>query len=398
MQARMIFILVTLTLDMIGIGIIIPSLPDVMKKFIADPVLATQSFGYFISLYALMQFLASPLLGALSDWKGRRPILLISLLMAGIDYLIMSFAPNIEILFIGRILAGLTGANFTVAMAYISDVSQDSNRAKNFGLAGAAFGLGFIIGPALGGWIGHFDPHYPFLVAAAMNIINFLFGLFVLPESLPKEKRRVFTKSQINPFNSLKKILTSQNLFLFFVIHFTAQLSGQTHPAIWSIYTQNKFHWNPSQIGFSLAIVGFMSAFVQGFLTPKIINKWGEGMTLKWGLLGYAIGFLFYGLITEGWMIYIVLILTAVFWTTGPALQSLVSKQVPPEQQGELQGSLFSLTSLASIMCPIITTQLFAYFNNPNPIAIAPGAPYFFAFMIAFIGFIVSFMNPKVIK
>jgi DHA1 family tetracycline resistance protein-like MFS transporter len=241
MKARMLFILITLTLDMIGIGIIIPSLPDIMKKFISDPVLATQSYGYFISLYAIMQFLASPLLGAISDWKGRRPVLLLSLLMAGVDYLIMSFAPNIEILFLGRILSGLTGANFTVAMAYISDVSDDSNRAKNFGLSGAAFGLGFIIGPAIGGWLGGVDPHYPFMVAAGMNILNFLFGLFILPESLPTEKRRVFSKSQINPFNSLKKMFNARNLLAFFIVHFTSQLSGQTHPSIWSIYTQNRY-------------------------------------------------------------------------------------------------------------------------------------------------------------
>lgn len=395
MKARMLFILITLTLDMIGIGIIIPSLPDIMKKFISDPVLATQSYGYFISLYAIMQFLASPLLGAISDWKGRRPVLLLSLLMAGVDYLIMSFAPNIEILFLGRILSGLTGANFTVAMAYISDVSDDSNRAKNFGLSGAAFGLGFIIGPAIGGWLGGVDPHYPFMVAAGMNILNFLFGLFILPESLPAEKRRVFSKSQINPFNSLKKMFNARNLLAFFIVHFTSQLSGQTHPSIWSIYTQNRFQWTPSQIGTSLAIVCLMSAFVQGALTPKIISKWGEANTLKWGLLGYAIAFLLFGLADQGWMMYAILIASSIFWTSGPALQSIISKQVPSDQQGELQGSLFSLTSFASILCPIITTQLFAYFNNPNPLGHFPGAPYYFAFAVAMVGFVIIFRNQK---
>jgi DHA1 family tetracycline resistance protein-like MFS transporter len=389
MQARMIFILITLTLDMIGIGIIIPSLPDILKKFITDPILATQSYGYFISLYAIMQFLASPLLGAISDWKGRRPVLLVSLFMAGIDYLVMAFAPTIQFLFLGRIFAGLTGANFTVAMAYIADVSDDSNRAKNFGLSGAAFGLGFIIGPAIGGWLGNMDPHYPFLVAAGMNILNFLFGFFILPESLPSEKRRKFTSSQINPFKSLSKMLSNKNLLAFFVVHFTFQLSGQTHPSIWSIYTQSKFNWNPSQIGASLAAVGFMSALTQGFLTPKVIGKFGEIKTLKVGLLGYSIGLLLFGLITQGWMVYGVLLFSSVFWTAGPALQSLISKQVPSQEQGELQGSLFSITSLASIMCPIVTTQLFAYFNNDNPIGHFSGAPYFFAFVVALIGFII---------
>jgi DHA1 family tetracycline resistance protein-like MFS transporter len=280
-------------------------------------------------------------------------------------------------------------------MAYISDVSDDSNRAKNFGLSGAAFGLGFIIGPAIGGWLGGVDPHYPFMVAAGMNILNFLFGLFILPESLPTEKRRVFSKSQINPFNSLKKMFNTRHLLAFFVVHFTSQLSGQTHPSIWSIYTQNRFQWTPSQIGTSLAIVGLMSAFVQGALTPKIIGKWGEANTLKWGLLGYALAFLFFGLADQGWMMYAILVASSIFWTTGPALQSIISKQVPSDQQGELQGSLFSLTSFASILCPIITTQLFAYFNNPNPLGHVPGAPYFFAFIVAMVGFLIIFKNKK---
>lgn len=388
MQARMLFILITLSLDMIGIGIIIPSLPDILKKFIADPELATQSFGYFISIYAIMQFLASPLLGAISDWKGRRPVLLVSLFMAGIDYLVMAFAPNLTILFAGRVLAGLTGANFTVAMAYISDVSNDENRAKNFGLSGAAFGLGFIIGPAIGGWLGGIDPHYPFLVAAVMNLLNFAFGLFILPESLPKEKRRVFTKNQINPFKSLGKLLGNKELLVFFLIHFCLQLAGQTHPSIWSLYTHSRFEWSPSQIGASLAVVGIMSALTQGFLTPKIIAFLGEKKTVVFGALGNSFGFLFFGLANQGWMIYLLLIITSIFWTAGPALQSLISKQVPPSEQGELQGSLFSLTSLASILCPVISTQAFAYFSHQNTLGIKlPGAPYFFAFIVAFTAF-----------
>jgi DHA1 family tetracycline resistance protein-like MFS transporter len=205
-QARLIFLFVTATLDMIGVGLIIPSLPDVVRRFVLEEHLVSEYFGYFISAYALMQFVASPLLGALSDLYGRRPVLLISLFMAGIDYIFMAFAPTLPLLFIGRMISGLTGASITVCMAYVADISTDDNRSSNYGLIGAAFGLGFIIGPALGGFLGGaFGPQAPFLAAAALNILNFLFGLFVLPESFPKEKRRALQLRKLNPLLTLKK-------------------------------------------------------------------------------------------------------------------------------------------------------------------------------------------------
>lgn len=301
-KAGIIFIFITVTLDMIGIGLVIPSLPDIMRRFMSDEARVSQYFGYFISIYALMQFLASPLLGALSDRWGRRPLLLISLLVAGLDYILMAYAPTLTILFLGRILAGLTGANITVAMAYIADISNDKNRSSNFGLIGAAFGLGFIIGPAIGGLIGHYSPHYPFLVAAVMNLLNFFFGLFILPESLPPESRRRLVWQNTNPLSTITKIFKTQHMMALFLVYFFFQLGGQTHPSIWTLYTETRYGWTTLQVGISLAVVGLLSAVVQGGLTRVIVPRLGERRSVTWGALGYAITFIAFGLATEGWM------------------------------------------------------------------------------------------------
>ncbi|UOE99825.1 TCR/Tet family MFS transporter [Bdellovibrio reynosensis] len=382
-KAGLIFIFITVTLDMIGIGLVIPSLPDIMRRFVSSETSVSSYFGYFISLYALMQFLASPLLGALSDRFGRRSVLLVSLLVAGFDYLLMAFAPNLWILFAGRILAGLTGANITVAMAYIADVSDDKNRAANFGMIGAAFGLGFIIGPAIGGLLGHYGPHYPFLMAAGMNLLNFLFGLFILPESLPQEKRRQVDISKINPLSSLKKVFDAKHILAFLIIYFLFSLAGQTHPSIWTLYTEKRFNWSTAEVGFSLAVVGLLSAVAQGWLTRVIIPWIGEYKSVAYGSLGYAVAFALFGLANEGWMMYVVLIFSSVFWVATPALQSLISHKTPPHEQGELQGTLVSLASLAAIITPIVTTKLFAMFTAQRTDVYLPGAPYFFAAIVS---------------
>ena len=382
-KASMVFIFITITLDMIGIGLIIPTLPDIMRRFTTDANLVSQYFGFFISTYAAMQFLASPLLGVLSDMFGRRSILLVSLLVAAMDYVLMAYAPSLPILFIGRVVAGLTGASMTVAMAYIADISDDKNRSQNFGMIGAAFGLGFIIGPALGGLIGHAGPQYPFLVAAGMNFLNFLFGLFVLPESLSPELRRKFSISRINPFYALRKIFSNRSIFLMMLIYFLFQMAGQTHPSIWTLYTETRFGWTTTQVGLSLALVGLLSAIAQGGLTRIIIPKLGEYKTVLYSAIGQAVCYFLYGLATEGWMMYAVLVLSFMFWVAPPALQSLLSKKTPSNEQGELQGSLVGLSSLSAIMNPIISTQLFSQ--------VALGAPYFFAALMSLLSFIILF-------
>lgn len=380
-QASLAFIFVTATLDMIGMGIVIPSLPHIMNRYVEGPEVSAY-YGYFISLFALMQFLASPLLGALSDRFGRRPVLLNSLFIAGLDYILMAFAPTLGWLFFGRILSGLTAACFTVAMAYIADISTDENRSRNFGMVGAAFGIGFIIGPLLGGLLGKLGPQYPFLAAAALNLANFAFGLFVLPESWPKEKRRKVQLQKLNPLATLAHIFRLPGVLSLAGAHFFFQLAGQTHPSVWILYTEARFGWDSVQVGASLALVGVLAAVAQGWLTGVLVPKLGEQRAVLWGSLGYALTFALFGLATEGWMMYAILTASAVFWITQPALQALVTKLVPAHEQGELQGSLASLTSLASIINPLVTTQLFTKFAHS-----APGAPYFFAAAVCLLAF-----------
>ncbi|MBS1983671.1 MAG: TCR/Tet family MFS transporter [Bdellovibrionales bacterium] len=377
------FILGTILLDAIGVGLIIPTLPDVIRRFSADPVFVNEYFGYFISVYALMQFVASPVLGSLSDRFGRRIILLCSLLGAGLDYLLMALAPNLGWLFVGRVVSGLTGASMTVASSYMADISNDSNRSTNFGLIGAGWGMGFILGPMLGGWLGSYGSHVPFYGAAVLNILNFVFGLFVLPESLPPAKRRAFTGARLNPLASLRKILSPSPPMWLIWIYLLLLLAGQSHPSIWTLYTQHKFGWTSVQVGLSLSFVGLSIGLVQGGLTRVIIPKLGEARSVHWGFYFYIVGFLLFAFATQGWMMYAVMGLFALTGISPPALQSLISRDAPPEEQGELQGSLMSIASLTAIVGPLLYTSLFARFTRPDASIYFPGVAYLVAAIIS---------------
>jgi len=275
-QASKLFIFITILLDAIGIGVIIPILPEVIKRFGTTESFVSTYFGYFISVYAFMQFIASPLLGSLSDKYGRRPVLLVSLLGSGLDYLLMAFSPSLWILFLGRVLSGLTGANQTVAASYIADISTSENRAANFGMIGAAFGIGFVFGPALGGLVGSFGHQWPFILASVLTLLNFFFGLFVLPESLSLEHRRKIELSRLNPIKSLLHTLLKPGLSLFIWIYFLSNLAGQVHPSVWTLYTTYKFHWSSVEVGLSLAAVGIAFGLGQGFTTRIIVPRIGE--------------------------------------------------------------------------------------------------------------------------
>lgn len=381
-SASILFIFVTIVLDMIGMGLVIPIMPNVIRRLTSDPTLVSTYFGYFVSLYAAMQFLAAPLLGALSDLWGRKPILLLSLLASGLNYIVMAYSPSLELLFVGRIIAGLTAANITVAMAYIADVSTDQNRSANFGMMGAAFGLGFIVGPALGGLLGKVDPLLPFMVAAGLSLLNFLFGWLILPESLPPQSRTPFSPNKINPFASLLRMFRSPILLALLGVHFLNQLAGQTHPSIWVLYSQQRYGWGPTEVGLSLSLVGVLSALVQGGLTRILVPRLGERRTVLMGTLGAGIAFLLFALANQGWMAIGILVGSAVFWISTPALQSLITGSAPSREQGELQGTFVSLTSLASILNPLITTRLFA-----TGVA---GAPYYFAAAASGLAFVVA--------
>jgi MFS transporter, DHA1 family, tetracycline resistance protein len=394
-SASVTFIFVTILLDAVGVGLIIPIFPDIIRRFNSDPQFVNHFYGYFISVYAAMQFLASPILGTLSDRFGRRSILLTSLLGAGFDYILMAFAPTLGILFLGRIISGLTGASMSVASSYMADISDDSNRSANFGMIGAGFGLGFILGPMLGGFLGLHSPQLPFLVAAGLTLLNFGFGLFVLPESLHPEKRRKIDWSRLNPFLSLANILKPSLNLRLIIIYFLIYLAGQSHPSIWTLFTQYKFHWTSFQVGISLAVVGLSIALVQGGLTRIAIPKFGERKSLIIGLWFYIIGFLLFSVAPAGWMMYVILIIFAISGLAGPSLQSIISAGTPSEQQGELQGSLISIASLTSIIGPLLYTNLFSEFSQASGFWHFPGIPYFIASLICFIALIIYIPSKK---
>lgn len=360
-KASVHFIFATIFIDMMGIGLIIPTLPDVIRRFGTSESFVSEYYGYFVSVYALMQLLMSPLLGALSDRFGRRPILLISLLGAGLDYIMMAFAPTLSILFIGRIISGLTGANVTVATSYIADVSDDNNRAANFGLIGAAFGLGFIFGPLLGGLLGSYGAHIPFLAAAFLNLLNFAFGMAVLPESLPPELRRPVQLKRLNPFNALLHAFSRPGIMGLIWIHFFFNIAGLVYPNIWTLFVQHKFQWTPFQVGLSLSLVGLSAAAVQGLLTRVVVPRFGEIKAIIVGLMIQAVCLVAFAQTPDNWILYVVILVSSLAGLAGPSLHALLTQRVPSSEQGELQGSIVSVTSLASIIAPLLYTRSFEW-------------------------------------
>ena len=391
-QAGVPFIFVTILLDAIGLGVLIPVLPDVLRRFSSDPTYVSEHFGWFIGAYAFMQFVASPVLGNLSDRFGRRPILLCSLLGAAIDYQFMAFAPSLRLLFVGRAISGLTGATLTVASSYMADISDHDTRAGNFAMIGAAWGLGFIVGPLLGGALGTLGPRAPFVASAVLNAGNFLYGLLVLPESLPPSKRRKVEVRQLNPLASIWRVLKPSGFVVFVWIYFLVFLAGQVHPVNWTLYTETKFHWTARQVGVSLSFVGLMMALAQTQLTRRIVRRLGEYHALTLGLAVYAVTFGLFALAWKGWMMYAVVVVFSLAGVTIPAIQSIIGRHTPPDRQGEVQGSLVSLASLASLLAPLLFTRLFVHFTRSGAAPYFPGAAYAGASTICCIALAVRFL------
>ena len=376
--AAMIFILITVFIDVLGIGIIIPILPELIKEFVGGGTSdAARWFGVLAMVYAAAQFLFAPLLGALSDRVGRRPVILVSLFGLGIDYLIMGFAPTIGWLFAGRVVAGIMGASFTTAHAYIADVSPPETRARNFGLVGVAFGLGFIFGPVAGGLLGGVDLRLPFFASAGLALVNWLYGFFVLPESLPPEKRDSFSWRKANPVGSLF-VLGSNRLLAGLSVSFVfIGLAQRGLETAWVLYTGHRFGWDERANGLSLGLVGVMAAVVQGGLVQPVIRRWGERRAVLGGLAVAVATFLGYGLATEGWMLLVFIVLGSVGGVAGPAIQSMVAGSVTARDQGKVQGGIQSLMSLTAIVAPILfTSVLFGYFTSPTAPFQLPGAPF----------------------
>ena len=398
-QAALGFIFVTLLIDVTGFGIIIPVMPKLITHLIHSNLSdAARYGGWMVLAYATMQFLFAPVLGNLSDKYGRRPVLLFSLFGFGIDYLFLAFAPSIEWLFVGRIIAGITGASFTTATAYIADISTPEKRAQNFGIVGAAFGLGFIIGPVIGGLLGSFGPRVPFVVAASLALLNWLYGYFILPESLSKENRRSFDWKRANPVGSLlhlKRYPAIMGLVFSLILIYIAAHAVQS---TWSYYSMQKFNWHEKEVGISLGVVGAMVALVQGVLIRKTIPRLGKEKSVYFGLTLYGLGMILFGFATQGWMMYAFTVVYCLGGIAGPALQGIISNHVPPNEQGELQGGLTSLISLTSIIGPPVMTGLFAYFTSTNAPLIFPGAPFLAGAILLMISAVIAYRSLSIEK
>jgi len=365
------FIFITILIDVIGFGIIIPVFPQLLQHLlhVTDRTDISSISKYAIAmtlLYAGMQFVFAPVLGSLSDHYGRRPILLFSLLGFGLDYIFLAFAPSIGWLFVGRTISGITGASFTTAAAYMADISNEKNRAQNFGMIGAAFGIGFIIGPMLGGLLGEYGARIPFLVSAGLALMNALYGYFVLPESLDKEHRRAFDWKRANPIGSLmnlKRYPAVIGLIISLIFIYLAAHSVQSN---WSFANITKFGWTPKTIGISLGLVGLLVGLVQGLLIRVVNPKLGNEKSVYIGIALYAVGLSLFAFATQGWMMFVFLIPYCLGGISGPALQALISAHVPKNEQGELQGSLTGLNSLTTIIGPPIMIGLTSYFSVKN--------------------------------
>lgn len=382
----MAFILVTVLLDSIGLGIIIPVTPELIMELTGEGVSrATVYGGWLLFAFAVMQFLFSPILGNLSDRFGRRPVLLASLLAYALDYFLMGLAPTLAWLFAGRIVAGIAGATYGTASAYIADVTPAEERSGKFGMIGAAFGVGFIIGPVVGGLLGEFGPRVPFFAAGIVALLNAAYGLFVLPESLAPEDRRPFTLSRSNPLGALRQMRGYPAVLSLIAVSFFWQMGHYVNPATWSYFTLERFDWSEAQIGMSLGFVGLLMAFVQGYLTGKVIPRLGEIRAATIGMTCAAVAFVGYAFATEGWMLYAWMIPGALGGFTFPSIQGLLSKQISKNAQGELQGALGAVSSLVSILAPPVLTQLFGYYTAPDTPIYFPGAAFLAAAALSLI-------------
>ncbi len=395
-QAAIGFIFITLFIDVVGWGLIIPVMPELISGLKHIPVNeASKDGGWLLFIYAFMQFFCAPILGSLSDQYGRRPVLLFSLFGFGVDYIFMGFAPTFGWLFLGRTISGITGASFTTANAYIADISTDETRAKNFGMVGAAFGLGFIIGPAIGGLLTGWGTRAPFFAAAILALLNWLYGYFVLPESLSLEHRRKFDWRRAHPFGALGNLRKYPAVAALIVALFLDYLASHAIQSTWSYFTAYRFDWTPKTIGISLAVVGILVSFVQGVVIRVVTPRIGNERSIYIGLFLCAAGMFLFAAANQSWMMFVFLIPYCLGGIAAPALQATISGNVPPNAQGELQGALTSLLSIAAIIGPLLMTNLFSYFTSPQAPVHFPGASFLLGGLLMLSGSIVAFKSLK---
>jgi len=391
-RASVVFVLITLFIDILGMGLVIPILPRLVQSLLGGaPGDASFIYGLLLSIYAVMQFLCAPLLGALSDRFGRRPIILLALAGLGVDYVMLSVAPTIGWLVVGRVIAGVLGATFAPAGAYIADVSPPEKRAANFGLIGVAFGLGFIIGPALGGLLGQSNLRLPFMVCAGLTLCNFLFGLLVMPESLRPENRRAVNWAQANPVGALRAVWRYRSVAAVLPVFVAAQLAQQGLQSVWVPYTTYRFNWSVTDVGISLAVVGLLFALSQGALVRPCVARFGELRTLMVSLVVAVIGMLLFGLASQGWMMYAFTALYCLgLGLLNPSAQGLMSRSVPANEQGLLQGAMASVMTGTAIIAPLTANGLFAVFISPQTPVIVPGAPFFLGSVLCLVALVLA--------
>jgi DHA1 family tetracycline resistance protein-like MFS transporter len=383
----LIFIFITRLIDAMGFGIVMPVLPQLLLHMgEPDIASATRTGGILLVTYAVLQFFVGPVIGNLSDRFGRRPVILASLFAFGVDYLLMGFAPTIAWLFVGRAIAGIAGAVYVPANAFVADVTPPERRAQAFGLVSSAFGLGFILGPGVGGLLGEFGPRAPFFAAAALAGINFLFGMFVLPESLPPERRRAFSWRRANPLGAITMLRHHRNVLLFALTAVAVLVSSNVYPSTWAFYTTEKFGWSTGLIGLSLVATGIAMAGAQAFLTGRLSKRIGEFGAATLGLSAAAVIALAYAFATETWMVFALTFLGAIQAVTYPALNALMSQRVPANAQGELQGGVASLGSTANVIGPLVMTQTMAYFTASTAPVYFPGAAFVLAAAVNMLG------------
>jgi DHA1 family tetracycline resistance protein-like MFS transporter len=390
-KAALVFIFITVLIDVLAFGVIIPVLPHLVQQFVGgDTSTAAYWVGAFAFAFSLVQFFSAPIQGALSDRFGRRPVILVSCLGLGLDFVFMALAPNLAWLFVGRIISAATSASFTTANAYIADVTEPENRAKSFGMIGAAFGLGFIIGPLIGGVLGDIDHRLPFWFSACLALLNFAYGLFVLPESLPKEKRTpTFDWTHAKPMGGVKMLRDYPQIWGLVAVVFIANFAHYVYPSTFVLFADAAYGWKEKQAGYVLAVVGVLSVIVNVLLVGRLVKALGERRAVMFGLACGTLGFLVYGLAGTGWMFMLGLPISALWAIAAPATQALITRQVPADAQGRIQGSMSSLVSLAGIFAPAVFAGAFGFFIGPLAPVRMPGIAFLIAaLMLAIAAFV----------
>lgn len=382
-RAALIFIFITLVLDMLALGMIVPVLPKLVEDFVhGDTARAAYIVGVFGAVWALMQFVFSPVLGALSDRYGRRPVVLLSNFGLGLDYIVMALAPTVWWLFVGRVISGITSASFSTASAYVADVTPPDKRAGAFGMLSAAFGLGFVLGPALGGVFGAIDPRLPFWVAAGLSLLNAIYGLFVLPESLPHDRRAAFAWHRANPMGSITLLRSNIELLGLSVVNFIGYVAHEALPTTFVLYAMYRYQWNARMVGLAIATVGVCSALVGAGMVQPLVAKFGERRVMLTGLWFTVAGFITYGLAPTGLIFWAAIPIGGMGGLYGPPMQGLMTRQVQPTEQGQLQGAIGSVRGVAFMIGPILFSAVFGSFIGANRGWHLPGAPYLLAALL----------------